>query len=134
MLLSEQSEDFHKTYTIEQNIKKIQVPIKLKLGLDYKIKIADKNIACFNIKLLKFPLTLRKWRESDYFYPKGLNGKKKLSKYFKDEKFSLLDKEKQWLLCSGEDIIWVVGKRVDERYSIESVSYTHLTLPTTPYV
>ena len=45
--------------------------------------------------------------------------KKKLSKYFKDEKFSLLDKEKQWLLCSGEDIIWVVGKRVDERYSIE---------------
>ena len=71
------------------------------------------------MKLLKFPLTLRKWRESDYFYPKGLEGKKKLSKYFKDEKFSLLDKEKQWLLCSGEDIIWVVGKRVDERYSIE---------------
>ena len=119
LLLTEQSEDFHKTYTIEQNIKKIQVPIKLKLGLNNKIKIADKNIACFNIKLLKFPLTLRKWRESDYFYPKGLNGKKKLSKYFKDEKFSLLDKEKQWLLCSGEDIIWVVGKRVDERYSIE---------------
>ena len=119
LLLTEQSDDFHKTYTIEQNIKKIQVPIKLKLGLNNKIKIADKNIACFNIKLLKFPLTLRKWRESDYFYPKGLNGKKKLSKYFKDEKFSLLDKEKQWLLCSGEDIIWVVGKRVDERYSIE---------------
>ena len=119
LLLTEQSEDFHKTYSIEKNIKKIQVPIKLKLGLDYKIKIADKNIACFNIKLLKFPLTLRKWRESDYFYPKGLNGKKKLSKYFKDEKLSLLDKEKQWLLCSGEDIIWVVGKRVDERYSIE---------------
>ena len=119
LLLTEQSEDFHKTYTIEQNIKKIQVPIKLKLGLNNKIKITDKNIACFNIKLLKFPLTLRKWRESDYFYPKGLNGKKKLSKYFKDEKLSLLDKEKQWLLCSGEDIIWVVGKRVDERYSIE---------------
>ena len=119
LLLIEQSEDFNKTYTIEQNIKKIQVPIKLKLGLNNKIKIADKNTACFNIKLLKFPLTLRKWRESDYFYPKGLNGKKKLSKYFKDEKFSLLDKEKQWLLCSGEDIIWVVGKRVDERYSIE---------------
>ena len=119
LLLSEQSEDFHKTYIIEQNFKKIQVPIKLKLGLNNKIKIADKNIACFNIKLLKFPLTLRKWRQSDYFYPKGLNGKKKLSKYFKDEKFSLLDKEKQWLLCSGEDIIWVVGKRVDERYSIE---------------
>ena len=118
-LLTEQSEEYHKTYIIEQNIKKIKVPIKLKLGLNTNLKIADRNIACFNMKLLKFPLTLRKWRESDYFYPKGLEGKKKLSKYFKDEKFSLLDKEKQWLLCSGEDIIWVVGKRVDERYSIE---------------
>ena len=56
--LQSKSEDFNKTYIIEQNIKKIQVPIKLKLGLNNKIKIADKNTACFNIKLLKFPLTL----------------------------------------------------------------------------
>ena len=115
MLLIEQSEDNHKTYTIDQNIKNIQVPIKLKLGLNNKIKIDDKNTACFNIKLLKFPLTLRKWNKSDYFYPKGLNGKKKLSKYFKDEKFLLIDKENQWILCSGDDIIWIIGKRVDSR-------------------
>ena len=53
---------------------------------------------------LKYPLILRKYRKGDYFYPAGMKGKKKLSKYFKDEKYSLVDKEKQWLLCSGEKI------------------------------
>ena len=45
-----------------------------------------------------------------------MNGKKKLSKYFKDEKYSLLDKENQWLLCSEDQIIWVIGKRADDRF------------------
>ncbi|MCB0383000.1 MAG: tRNA(Ile)-lysidine synthetase, partial [Psychroserpens sp.] len=53
-----------------------------------------------------------------FFYPIGLNGKKKLSKYFKDEKFSLNDKENTWLLCSNNEIVWVIGKRLDERFKI----------------
>ena len=61
-------------------------------------------------------MTLRKWKQSDYFYPSGLKGSKKLSKYFKDEKYSLLEKEAQWLLCSGEKIVWVIGKRGDQRF------------------
>jgi tRNA(Ile)-lysidine synthase len=39
-----------------------------------------------------------------------------LSKFFKDEKYTTLQKESQWLLCSGEDIVWVVGKRCDQRF------------------
>ena len=61
---------------------------------------------------------LRNWEKGDYFYPFGMQGKKKLSKFFKDEKMDVLSKGKQWLLCSGDDIVWVVGKRADERFKV----------------
>lgn len=67
---------------------------------------------------LKYPLTLRKKKEGDVFYPLGMKGKKKLSKYFKDEKFSLLDKENTWLLCTNGTIVWVVGWRADDRFKV----------------
>jgi len=67
---------------------------------------------------LKFPLTVRKWEKGDYFYPFGMQGKKKLSKFFKDEKISILQKEKIWLLCSEDQIVWVIGKRLDDRFKI----------------
>ena len=65
---------------------------------------------------LHFPLELRTWKEGDVFYPTGMEGKKKLSKYFKDEKFSLIEKEDTWLLCSGGSIVWIIGKRADRRF------------------
>lgn len=67
---------------------------------------------------ITFPLTLRKWQKGDFFYPIGLQGKKKVSKFFKDEKMSILEKENVWLLCSNNDIIWVIGQRLDERFKV----------------
>ena len=67
---------------------------------------------------LKFPLTIRTWEAGDTFYPLGMTGKKKLSKYFKDEKYPLLDKENALLLCSENKIVWVVGKRADDRFKV----------------
>ncbi len=67
---------------------------------------------------LEFPLTLRKWQEGDWFYPFGMRGKKKLSKYFKDEKLSLLDKEQIWLLCSKNDVVWILNRRADDRFRV----------------
>ena len=65
---------------------------------------------------LIFPLIVRKWKNGDYFYPSGMHGRKKLSKFFIDEKMSILQKEKIWLLCSVNEIIWVIGKRLDDRF------------------
>lgn len=67
---------------------------------------------------LQFPLTIRKWRRGDFFYPFGMNQKKKLSDFFIDMKFSLIQKEDTWLLCSGEDIVWVIGIRPDNRFRV----------------
>lgn len=68
---------------------------------------------------LKYPLVIRKWKKGDYFYPIGLNHKKKLAKFFKDEKVDILSKEKIWLLCSNEQIVWVIGMRADHRFRVE---------------
>jgi len=67
---------------------------------------------------LQFPLILRKWQSGDYFMPFGMKGLKKLSDFFIDEKFSLPEKEKCWLLANGEEIVWIVGYRPDERYKV----------------
>ena len=52
----------------------------------------------------------------DYFVPSGMKGRKKLSDYFINQKMSASEKKNSWLLCSGEDIVWIVGKRLDERF------------------
>ncbi len=77
------------------------------------------QVALIDNSLLNFPLIVRKWKKGDYFYPIGMQGKKKLSKFFKDEKISLLEKEKTWLLCTSiNEVVWIVGKRLDNRFKI----------------
>lgn len=88
-------------------------PVKLTLE---KNKSSRLDTAILDPTLLKYPLILRKYRKGDYFYPAGMQGKKKMSKFFKDQKLSLLDKENQWLLCSEQEIVWVIGQRVDARF------------------
>jgi tRNA(Ile)-lysidine synthase len=68
------------------------------------------------VKTLNFPLTVRNWNEGDYFYPIGMKGKKKLSKFFKDNKLSIIDKENTLILCSNEQVVWVLGMRADNRF------------------
>lgn len=71
----------------------------------------DSNIACFDLDKVKFPLTLRHWRQGDTFVPFGMRGRKKVSDYFNDHKYSLIEKEQALLLCDSEKILWIVGQR-----------------------
>ncbi len=88
----------------------------------------SKNIIYADAEQLKFPLAIRKWQEGDLFYPLGMKGKKKLSKYFKDEKLSLIDKENVWILFSDDDVVWVIGKRADERFKVTENTTTILKI------
>jgi tRNA(Ile)-lysidine synthase len=103
-------------FIIESFDTKVNIPLNLELCKVVNHLESDSNCIFVNEDALKFPLTIRKWQEGDYFYPAGMNGKKKLSKYFKDEKYSLLDKENQWLLCAEDQIVWIIGKRADNRF------------------
>ncbi len=62
-----------------------------------------------------FPLTLRRWKQGDKFRPFGMQGFKKLSDFFKDQKLSLFEKEAVWILANKEHILWIVGYRMDDR-------------------
>ncbi len=127
LILTEISlDEDHHGILISEKDKNIQIPIGI-LHFDKVSVIGDlqSNIIYLDINKLKFPLLLRKWHEGDFFYPLGMQGKKKLSKYFKDEKLSLVDKENTWLLISGDAIVWVIGKRADNRFKV-----TDTTKPT----
>ena len=77
--------------------------------------------ALFDADSLHYPLHLRHWRPSDRIFPFGMKGSRLLSDLFSDAKFSLLDKEKQWLLCDADDtVLWVVGIRADGRFAVAS--------------
>lgn len=97
----------------------------------FNLTKGDPNIAFIDADKLTAPLTLRQKQTGDFFYPIGLGVKKKLSKFFIDEKYSQVARENQWLLCSGDDIVWVVGKRLDERFKITEATQKALKLVVT---
>ena len=117
MLESNSDEEFY----IEKGVQEVKIPLKLSIS-----KVTDRttssNTTIFvDESKLVFPLVLKKWQEGDFFQPFGMNGKtKKLSKLFKDEKLSVVDKENIWILWSADTIVWVVGLRQDERFKTEN--------------
>ena len=76
------------------------------------------NTALIDADKLQYPLRLRRWKEGDWFIPLGMIGRKKLSDYLIDKKVSVAQKRRQFVLLSGDDIVWVVGRRLDDRFCI----------------
>ena len=76
------------------------------------------QVAQIDADKLRFPLTLRRWREGDWFIPFGMAGRKKVSDFLIDAKVSMPEKERQFVLLSGDEIVWLVGRRIDDRYRL----------------
>lgn len=118
LLLQELKEPNSDVYLINKEQDVLDHPIHINLVEVNAIEEAAATTIFVDKSKLKFPLVLRKWEEGDIFYPFGQQGKKKLSKFYKDIKLSVVAKEEQWLLCSGAAIVWVVGKRADNRFKV----------------
>lgn len=100
----------------------IRQPIHLQIEEVQHITGSGRDYIYVDADKIDFPLILRKWKEGDIFYPFGMEGKKKLSKYFKDEKLSIPEKEAAWLLCSENEIIWVINYRADDRFKVDKTT------------
>ena len=111
------------SFDILEHQSKISSPIFLNFEENASKNSENRNTIVVAKKLLKYPLIVRKWQNGDYFCPSGMQGKKKLSKYFKDEKISVTEKEKIWLLCTADnEIIWVINHRQDRRFLASSAT------------
>lgn len=117
LVVSEIPEDIDDEFLVERSGAN-QSPVELLITSATELDEVSPQCIFVDADQLKFPLSLRKWRKEDYFYPFGLGGKKLVSKYFKDEKFSLHDKADAWILCSEDDIVWIVGHRADDRFKV----------------
>ena len=78
------------------------------------------NIAYLDMEKLTFPLTLRKWKKGDYFYPLGMKQKKKVSDFLVDQKIPRIMKESILILASKQEICWLAGLRIDDRFSLKN--------------
>lgn len=113
--ISELFIELHTQYAVNQyfelHIKQFDKTENFELDKNASVALLDKS-------RLKFPLTARVWQEGDKFQPLGMKGMKKISDFLNDKKIPLNLKNKIWVLCSGDEIVWVIGHRIDEKYKV----------------
>ncbi len=122
-LIVSKNEDIGTTkFYIDDGVTQISSPLNLHFqsysrSPDFSIE-KNTQIAFLDKEKLSFPLILRKWQIGDYFVPLGMTGMKKVSNYFIDNKLSLFEKQNAWILTSADQIVWIVGQRVDDRFKV----------------
>ncbi|MEL6304224.1 MAG: tRNA lysidine(34) synthetase TilS [Bacteroidota bacterium] len=118
LILQEKKANPQNEYRIEEGTQVVNGPVTLRVVEMTKIGDSSPDIVFLDKEKLNYPLLLRKWKNGDYFYPLGMSGTKKVSKYFKDEKVDVFAKQEQWLLTSNGEIVWIIGRRMDRRFQV----------------
>lgn len=124
LLLSKREQILPITYTYPLEAGQWQAPFffsfeMIQKDADLAFQVS-KDIAYFDADKLDSVLQLRRWQQGDWFIPFGMKGRKKVSDYFSDHKFTLEQKENAWLLCSGQSVIWLIGERSDNRFRVSA--------------
>ncbi|MFN0189426.1 MAG: tRNA lysidine(34) synthetase TilS [Bacteroidia bacterium] len=132
-LLEKSNSDHSFEAMIPSSVQKINLPggellFQPTSDVEFSATAAEANTAFIDASLLHFPLEVRTWKIGDSFYPLGMNQKKKLSDYFIDKKMSINQKNKKLLLMNGEDIVWILGDRLDHRYRITTTTTSVLKM------
>ncbi|MCB0775973.1 MAG: tRNA lysidine(34) synthetase TilS [Chitinophagaceae bacterium] len=119
-IISRTNTQLSQNIIIEVNDKKIDFEegtLKFETTLNQQPQTSS-QVACLDKKNIQYPLLLRKWKTGDYFYPLGMRKKKKLARFFIDNKLSKTEKENAWVLEADKRIIWVIGQRIDDRFKL----------------
>lgn len=121
-----------KAYIIYSDTTHMERPFELTIksethGPQFEIERNNTLLQC-DFDKLSFPLTLRRWKKGDWFVPFGMKGKKKISDFFTDNKFTLFEKEETWILLSADDIVWIVNHRSDNRFRVTDATKSIYTI------
>lgn len=124
LILSERVAPVSDIFTINAADSEITEPVHLKITVRKHDGTINKQVdfATLDAAKVTFPLTLRHWHHNDRFVPYGMKTRKKLSDFFIDNKINRFEKENIWLLLSGDDIVWIVGYRVDNRFAVDETT------------
>ena len=134
LLISKQEEKpFVEMRLTEEGVYRIGEGKKLKIERFDREKLTEisraSNIVMVDADKLSMPLTLRRFQEGDRFHPFGLNGTKLVSDFLTDQKLSLIEKHRQLIIHdSTGKIIWVVARRLDNRFKITPTTKSILRL------
>lgn len=121
-VLIERHEVEQSVVKIDKDCQSIDNPVSLKFDLVDRTDVLDVAndpfVATLDYDKLIFPLELRPWQSGDKFMPFGMANLKKISDFLIDQKISLVEKGKVYVLTSNNEIVWVVGMRIDNRFKI----------------